>query len=100
MAAYLAIAEALGRGAAAGQAFNAGGGRAHRVLDVVETVCRLAGTGAVPDVQGQGTPPGEIDRQWVDYERLHRLTGWAPTVALEEGLQRTIDWYRRYVFHG
>jgi CDP-glucose 4,6-dehydratase len=100
VAAYLAIAEALRRGEGAGQAFNAGGGRAHRVLDVVQTVCRLAGTGAVPDVQGQGTPPGEIDRQWVDYERLHSLTGWTPTVSLEDGLRRTIDWYRRHVLPG
>jgi CDP-glucose 4,6-dehydratase len=99
VAAYVGIAEALRRGEGAGQAFNAGGGRAHRVLDVVETVCRLAGTGTVPDVQGDGTPAGEIDCQWVDYERLHRLTGWAPTVSLEEGLQRTIDWYRSHVFN-
>lgn len=98
VAAYLGIAEALRRGDGAGQAFNAGGGRAHRVLDVVKTVCRLAGTGAVPDVQGEGTPPGEIERQWVDYERLHRLTGWSPTVSLEEGLRRTVDWYRHHVF--
>jgi CDP-glucose 4,6-dehydratase len=96
--AYLEIADALRRGEGAGQPFNAGGGRPHRVLDVVEMVCRLAGTGVVPDVQGDGTPPGEIDRQWVDYERLHRLTGWQPTVSLEEGLQRTIDWYRHHVF--
>lgn len=99
VAAYLAIAEALRGGQGAGQAFNAGGGQAHRVLDVVQTVCRLAGTGTVPDVQGQGTPAGEIDRQWVDYGRLQRLTGWAPAVSLEEGLQRTIDWYRGHVFN-
>ncbi|HWD64884.1 MAG TPA: NAD-dependent epimerase/dehydratase family protein [Solirubrobacteraceae bacterium] len=96
--AYLAIADALGRGEGAGQAFNAGGGAPHRVLDVVQTVCRLSGTGVVPDVRGQGTPAGEIDRQWVDYRRLHDLTGWTPAVALEDGLGRTIDWYRRHGF--
>jgi len=92
--AYLAIAEALGRGEGRGEAFNAGGGRAHRVLDVVELICRLAGTGVRPDVRGAGTPPGEIDRQWVDYGKLTALTGWEPSVTLEEGLRRTIDWYR------
>jgi CDP-glucose 4,6-dehydratase len=92
--AYLAIAEALGRGEGYGEAFNAGGGRAHRVLDVVELICRLAGTGVRPDVRGAGTPPGEIDRQWVDYGKLNALTGWEPSVTLEEGLTRTIDWYR------
>src|SRR6202030_2888884 len=71
VAAYLAIAGALGDrsrpGPAAGEAFNAGGGRPHRVLDVVKLICRLAGTGVEPDVRGTGTPSGEIDRQWGDH---------------------------------
>ncbi len=54
VAAYLAICEALGRGEGRGEAFNAGGGRAHRVLDVVRLICRLAGTGVTPDVRGAG----------------------------------------------
>jgi CDP-glucose 4,6-dehydratase len=97
VAAYMSIAEEVGGGAAAGEAFNAGGGRPHRVLDVVETICRLAGTGVRPDVQGSGTPAGEIDRQWVDYGKLNRATGWEPKVALEDGLSRTLDWYRAHV---
>jgi CDP-glucose 4,6-dehydratase len=97
VAAYLAIWDALGRAdGAAGEAFNAGGGRPHRVLDVVRLICDLAGTGVEPDVRGAGTPTGEIDRQWVDYGKLHALTGWEPSVALEEGLRRTIEWYRAY----
>ena len=98
VAAYLGIAGALGSrdrpGPAAGAAFNAGGGRPHRVLDVVRLVCQLAGGTIEPDVRGTGTPPGEIDRQWVDYSKLHALTGWEPAVALEEGLSRTLAWYR------
>jgi CDP-glucose 4,6-dehydratase len=96
VAAYLSIAAALGRGAqggACGEAFNAGGGRPHRVLDVVALICRLAGTGVQPDVRGTGTPGGEIDRQWVDFGKLNALTGWKPVVDLEAGLLRTIDWY-------
>jgi CDP-glucose 4,6-dehydratase len=98
VAAYLAIWDALGSEAlgAAGEAFNAGGGRSHRVLDVVELVCRLAGTGVAPDVRGAGTPAGEIDRQWVDCSKLNRLTGWEPSVSLEEGLRRTLDWHRQF----
>jgi len=94
VAAYLAIAAALGRGEGRGEAFNAGGGEPHRVLDVVRLICRLAGTDVEPDVRGAGTPAGEIDRQWVDATKLRSLTGWEPLVGLEEGLQRTIDWYR------
>jgi CDP-glucose 4,6-dehydratase len=97
-AAYLAIARALldGRPGALGEAFNAGGDRTHAVLEVVEAVCRVAGADVVPDVRGTGTPAGEADRQWVDSSRLRALTGWRPTLTLEEGLARTVAWYRSH----
>jgi CDP-glucose 4,6-dehydratase len=98
--AYLAIMTALGSrdrpGPAAGEAFNAGGGQPHRVLDVVRLICRLAGGRVEPDIRGAGTPAGEIDRQWVDYSKLRELTGWEPVVALEGGLRRTLAWYREH----
>jgi CDP-glucose 4,6-dehydratase len=94
VAAYLAIWEALGRGEGTGEAFNAGGGAPHRVLDVVQLICRLAGSDLEPEIRGRGTPSGEIDRQWVNHSKLTELTGWRPAVELEEGLTRTIAWYR------
>jgi CDP-glucose 4,6-dehydratase len=93
-AAYLAIADALPD--AGGEAFNAGGDEPHSVLEVVQLVCKVAGTDVEPDVQGAGTPAGEIDRQYVDSSKLRSLTGWAPKVSLEEGLRRTVDWYREH----
>jgi CDP-glucose 4,6-dehydratase len=100
VAAYLAICRLLDDGTGAGEAFNAGGDEPHSVLEVVEMMCRVAGTGVEPDVRGTGTPPGEITRQWVDSTKLRRLSGWAPQVSLEEGLRRTIEWYREYVPRG
>jgi CDP-glucose 4,6-dehydratase len=96
VAAYLAIWRSLGSGGAAGEAFNAGGGKPHRVLDVVRLICQIAESGAEPDVQGKGTPSGEIDRQFVDASKLRALTGWTPEVSLEEGLRRTIEWERTH----
>ncbi len=95
-AAYLAIAAALDGDGARGEAFNAGGDRPHSVLEVVRLVCRLAGTDVEPDVRGTGSPPGEIDRQYVDSTKLRELTGWRPRVELDEGLRRTIAWYRTH----
>lgn len=94
--AYLAIWEALGDGRGRGEAFNAGGGEPRRVADVVALVCRLTGSGVGSDIRGAGTPPGEIDRQWVDSTKLRELTGWEPLVTLEDGLERTIEWYRAH----
>lgn len=95
-AAYLAIARALDERTGRGEAFNAGSGRAHSVLEVVEAVCRAAGTRVSPDIRGSGTPRGEIDRQYVDATKLRELTGWRPEVDLEEGLRRTVEWYRAH----
>src|ERR1035441_6787766 len=94
--AYLAIWRALESGQGRGEAFNAGGGQPHRVLDVVELVCELAGGGLAPEIRGQGVPSGEIDRQWVDAGKLRELTGWEPQVTLAEGLARTVQWYREH----
>ncbi len=95
--AYLAIWSLLEDGQGAGEAFNAGGDRPHTVLDVVRLTCAVAGTGVEPEVRGKGPPPGEIVRQWVDSTKLREMSGWAPEVSLEEGLRRTVDWYRAFL---
>ncbi|HEY2652391.1 MAG TPA: GDP-mannose 4,6-dehydratase [Solirubrobacteraceae bacterium] len=92
--AYLAIWRALGDGRARGEALNAGSGSPHSVAHVVGLVCQLAGSSVEPEFHGRGTPPGEIDRQWLDSTKLRELTGWQPAVTLKDGLKRTIDWYR------
>jgi CDP-glucose 4,6-dehydratase len=99
VAAYLAICDLLDDGRAAGEAFNAGSGRPRSVLEVVGLVCRLAGSGVEPDVRGSGTPPGEIDRQWVDATKLRAAAGWEPEIDLEDGLGRTVAWYREHLSH-
>jgi CDP-glucose 4,6-dehydratase len=96
VSAYLAIADGLARDEVRGEAFNAGGGSPHPVREVVEIVARLAGTGVEPEIRGEGNPAGEIDRQWVDPTKIRGVLGWEPGVGLEEGLGRTIEWYREH----
>jgi len=96
VAAYLAIADRLDSEEVRGEAFNAGGERPYTVLEVVEAIARLAGTGVEPEVRGDGNPEGEIDRQFVDATKLRERCGWAPEVSLDRGLERTIAWYREH----
>lgn len=95
-AAYLAIADNLHRDAVRGEAFNAGGERPYSVLEIVETITRLAGTGVEPEIRGTGNPEGEIDKQYVDATKMRELCEWVPAVSLEEGVQRTLEWYREH----
>jgi CDP-glucose 4,6-dehydratase len=98
--AYLAVADAMssdgadGSHAVAGEAFNAGWGTSHSTLAVASMICRLAGTGVEPHLSPTSTAPAEPDRECVDPGKLMRLTGWEPRIDLEEGLGRTVQWYR------
>lgn len=97
VSAYLAIAAGLDGGdGVRGEAFNAGGGRSYPVREVVEIIARLSGTGVEPDIRGKGNPEGEIDKQFVDPTKLRERLGWEPAVGLEEGLGRTMEWYREH----
>jgi CDP-glucose 4,6-dehydratase len=91
VAAYLSIADALP--AVAGEAFNAGGDEPHSVLEVVDLLCRVAGTDVQPDVRGEGTPHGEIDRQFLDSTAIKTELGWEPAWDLDRGLAATWEWY-------
>jgi CDP-glucose 4,6-dehydratase len=97
VAAYLAIADALDRDdgpSARGEAFNAGAGRPVSVRDVVETIGRVAGAPLNAVYDPTATTPGEISRQYVDITKIARVCAWRPAVGLEEGLRRTLAWYR------
>lgn len=94
VAAYLAIAAALDRDEVRGEAFNAGGERPYTVLEIVAAVIAAAGAAVEPDVRGAGNPAGEIDRQYVDATKIAARCGWRPSVTLEDGIARTLDWYR------
>src|SRR3546814_19605799 len=38
--------------------------------------------------------PGDVTATYADVSKLHALTGYRPTVMLEDGLQRFAVWYR------
>jgi dTDP-glucose 4,6-dehydratase len=40
--------------------------------------------------------PGHDRRYSIDYTKATRELGWRPTVSLDDGLQRTVDWYRHH----
>ena len=92
---YLLLAQRIDR--TKGEVFNAGHNQPVRVLQVVETLLRLAGRSDLkPKILGKGTPHGEIDRQWLDGAKAKRMVGWSPDVELEAGLKKTLAWYATY----
>ena len=82
-----------------GRSYNIGGGNERTNIEMIETICGLLDqkrTGSesyeklitfVPD------RPGHDARYAIDPDRIWTELGWRPSVTLEEGLERTIDWY-------
>lgn len=95
--AYLAVAGSLDDPANHGRAWNAGAGRPYPVLEVVERLIAASGREAEPDIQGEGTPHGEIDRQYLDSTQIREELGWEPRWALDDGLRETWAWYEQHL---
>jgi CDP-glucose 4,6-dehydratase len=95
--AYLAIADSLSDPELRGRAWNAGWGKPIAVIDVVRTLVSVSGSELEPDIQGEGTPHGEIDRQYLDSTAIREQLGWEPRWDLERGLAVTWEWYRQQV---
>jgi CDP-glucose 4,6-dehydratase len=95
--AYLAVAESLERPELRGRAWNAGAGQPIAVMDLVRRAVAVSGKDVEPDVQGEGTPHGEIDRQYLDSTAIRDELGWQPRWDLDRGLAETYGWYESHL---
>ncbi len=75
-----------------GRVYNVGTGRSVTVLDLAAALNKLLGT-ALPVQHG---PPraGDVRHSRADITRARRELGYEPSVSFEEGLRRTLEWYR------
>ena len=85
VAAAAAEASALG-------AYNVGTGRETDVNELFSMLC--AAVGAETEAAHGPAKPGEQQRSCLDASRAERLLGWQPSVSLEEGLGRTVAYFR------
>lgn len=78
-----------------GEIYNLGHTEVVRLRDFTETLVRLAGQGSYRLVP---FPPEskriDIGDYYGSFERIRNAIGWAPRIDLEEGLSRTLDYYR------
>ena len=95
-----AFLRAAASDASNGQVFNVGGIEAISLKDLVELLISIAGTGRYRFVEW---PPEkkaiDIGDFHADSSLIARTLGWQPTVALAEGLKRTVEFYRANLSH-
>ena len=82
-----------------GRSYNIGGENEARNIDLVRTICQH-----MDKLHPQGAPhdrlitfvtdrPGHDHRYAIDPTRIRTELGWRPSVTVEEGLYRTVEWY-------
>ncbi len=99
VAAYLLLAARLLHDESlAGRAFNFSDERSSSVLDLARIILRLTGSTLEPEIRNQAS--NEIRDQFLSAERARTELGWQPQFTLEEGMRRTIDWYRHHLVGG
>ncbi len=70
--------------------YNVGTGREISILDLARLLFDL--TGRDTGLEFAPARPGDIRRSRADISKIREL-GWEPSLSLEEGLRRTIEWF-------
>ncbi|MCZ6834434.1 MAG: GDP-L-fucose synthase [Planctomycetota bacterium] len=76
---------------------NLGTGYEITIKDLVELIAKL--TGFTGEILWDASKPDGQPRRCLDTDRADSLFGWRATVGFEEGLRRTIDWWRQTGMH-
>jgi len=82
-----------------GESYNIGGNAEARNIDIVRTICAILDerrpAGAPHDrlISFVADRPGHDFRYAIDAAKIRAELGWQPSVTLDEGLRRTVDWY-------
>ena len=98
-AAYMTLAESLAaRPALKGEAFNFSNELQLTVRQLVDRILSLMGSPLVPDVRNEAR--NEIRHQYLSAAKARRVLEWKPLFTLEDGLARTIEWYRGHLGAG
>ena len=82
-----------------GRTYNIGGNNERQNIELVRTICGLLdemkpGDAPYADLISFVTDrPGHDMRYAIDATRIEQELGWTPSVTVEEGLRRTVQWY-------
>jgi CDP-glucose 4,6-dehydratase len=94
---YLALAAAVGDGTLEpGEACNFSDESPLTVRALYDAICTAAGRpGTEPEILDHA--PGEIHDQWLSAAKAQKVLGWQARTRLDDGLARTVDWYRAFI---
>ena len=74
------------------EVINLGGDRPVVLADAIATIEECLEKKA--RIEYAPLHPTDVRATWADVRRAQELLGWRPQVSIEEGIKRTVDWYR------
>jgi len=87
-----AIYEVFNRGKV-GEKYNIGGECEVKNIDLIKKLLELLG-GSEDLIEYVNDRPGHDLRYSIDNAKIRKELGWVPKYTLEQGLEKTIDWYK------
>ncbi len=82
-----------------GRTYNIGGENEATNIDLVRRICAILDTRRPDAAPHEGLitfvadRPGHDLRYAIDPSRIREELGWRPSITLDQGLERTVDWY-------
>ena len=92
--AYLLVAEKMENKEIHGEAFNFSNELQITVLEIVDKILEVMGSNLKPEILSGTT--NEIKHQYLSAKKAKEILDWHPIYTVEEGLARTIEWYREF----
>ncbi len=83
-----------GSGVAPYRVFNIGRGKPVDLMDFIATLEKHIGKKAVRNMMPMQA--GDVEGTWCDVAALNKAVGYEPKVSLDEGLEKTVAWFREY----
>ena len=93
---YMLLAEKMEDKRYHGEAFNFSTEHPLTVLEIVKKIIQTMGSDLEPDILNQAQ--NEIRDQYLSAQKARVLLNWQPMFTLEEGLKRTVDWYKTFFY--
>ena len=92
--AYMLLAEKMDDERLHGHAFNFSNENQISVLELTQKILLLMGSNLQPKILATATH--EIPHQYLSAAKAREMLGWRPHHSLDEGLRKTIAWYREF----
>jgi nucleoside-diphosphate-sugar epimerase len=94
-----ALVQAIRVDGIAGATLDVGSGQLVAMRAVVERLAEIVGCATSPQFGAMDDRPNEVARA-ADVETTRKVLGWTAETSLDEGLARTVEWYRREIAVG